>query len=223
MAHFFPSDSWVKALMEDLNNSEAYAEAAKIIRSGAHGKVLSAVFRRIAATPLASWENWLQTEERSGLCPLDLHIHDSDFILYAFGAPKSVTSRGAGFEAGRLDHIISCFDYGDGALIAAEGSWIHADGYGFEMSFNVSMEKATLACGPDLKMRLCERDGGTKEIEVPPGDGYGLELAHFVDCIATGETPLSDGRSGLRIVKILEAAHESMASDGSPVKIEPMR
>jgi putative sterol carrier protein len=29
MASKFPSDEWVKALMEDLNKSEAYAEAAK--------------------------------------------------------------------------------------------------------------------------------------------------------------------------------------------------
>ncbi len=29
MAYAFPSDAWVKALMEDLNKSEAYAEAAK--------------------------------------------------------------------------------------------------------------------------------------------------------------------------------------------------
>ena len=29
MAIRFPSDAWIKALMEDLNKSEAYAEAAK--------------------------------------------------------------------------------------------------------------------------------------------------------------------------------------------------
>ena len=29
MAYQFPSDAWIKALMEDLNKSEAYAEAAK--------------------------------------------------------------------------------------------------------------------------------------------------------------------------------------------------
>lgn len=29
MAYKFPSDAWVKALMQDLNNSAAYAEAAK--------------------------------------------------------------------------------------------------------------------------------------------------------------------------------------------------
>jgi putative sterol carrier protein len=29
MAHKFPSDAWIKALMDDLNKSAAYAEAAK--------------------------------------------------------------------------------------------------------------------------------------------------------------------------------------------------
>ena len=29
MTYSFPSDAWIKALMEDLNQSEAYAEAAK--------------------------------------------------------------------------------------------------------------------------------------------------------------------------------------------------
>jgi putative sterol carrier protein len=29
MAHRFPSDAWVKALMEELNKSDSYAEAAK--------------------------------------------------------------------------------------------------------------------------------------------------------------------------------------------------
>jgi putative sterol carrier protein len=29
MAIFFPSDPWIKALMEDLNNSQAYLDAAK--------------------------------------------------------------------------------------------------------------------------------------------------------------------------------------------------
>jgi predicted dehydrogenase len=54
-------------------------------------------------------------------------------------------------------------------------------------------------------------------------EALAVEAQHFVDCIATGETPLSDGRAGLRIVKILEAAHDSMASNGTPVAIAPMR
>jgi predicted dehydrogenase len=39
-----------------------------------------------------------------------------------------------------------------------------------------------------------------------------LECQHFVDCIRTGETPRSDGRQGLRVVRALEAAQRSMST-----------
>lgn len=37
-----------------------------------------------------------------------------------------------------------------------------------------------------------------------------LEDAHFVDSILTNSTPLTDGRSGLRVVQVLEAAQRSL-------------
>ncbi len=39
-----------------------------------------------------------------------------------------------------------------------------------------------------------------------------IECQHFVDCIRTGETPRSDGRQGLRVVRTLEAAQRSMTA-----------
>lgn len=51
-------------------------------------------------------------------------------------------------------------------------------------------------------------------------EALAVEAAHFVDCISTGATPLSDGRVGLRIVRMLEAAHESMAQNGRPIDID---
>jgi predicted dehydrogenase len=42
------------------------------------------------------------------------------------------------------------------------------------------------------------------------------EAAHFVECVSTGSEPLTSARSGLRVVRILEAATESLRS-GSPV------
>jgi predicted dehydrogenase len=39
-----------------------------------------------------------------------------------------------------------------------------------------------------------------------------VEVAHFVDCVLGGKRPITDGRSGLRIVRILEAANASLAS-----------
>jgi predicted dehydrogenase len=41
------------------------------------------------------------------------------------------------------------------------------------------------------------------------------ELTYFVDCIAHGETPMNDGKAGLRVVKMLEAASESVRRRGA--------
>jgi predicted dehydrogenase len=46
-----------------------------------------------------------------------------------------------------------------------------------------------------------------------------VEAEHFVGCIRTGSTPESDGLAGLRIVRILEAASESLANQGVPVAV----
>ncbi|MBW4619763.1 MAG: Gfo/Idh/MocA family oxidoreductase [Cyanosarcina radialis HA8281-LM2] len=45
------------------------------------------------------------------------------------------------------------------------------------------------------------------------------EGAHFVDCIRTGDRPITDGHAGLRVLRILEAATESMKQHGKLVKL----
>src|SRR5690606_33153898 len=40
------------------------------------------------------------------------------------------------------------------------------------------------------------------------------ECRHFAESIRTGTDPLSDGRSGLRVVQLLEAADKSLQRDG---------
>ena len=41
---------------------------------------------------------------------------------------------------------------------------------------------------------------------------------HFVDCIRNGTTPLTCGRHGLELVRILEAASASLKAQGAPIK-----
>jgi predicted dehydrogenase len=41
------------------------------------------------------------------------------------------------------------------------------------------------------------------------------ELAYFVECISNNQEPLNDGCAGLRVVKMLEAASESLGKRGS--------
>src|SRR2546423_7302135 len=43
------------------------------------------------------------------------------------------------------------------------------------------------------------------------------ELAYFVECISNGNAPFNDGMAGLRVVKMLEAANESLSKRGALV------
>jgi predicted dehydrogenase len=43
------------------------------------------------------------------------------------------------------------------------------------------------------------------------------ELSYFVDCVSKGQEPFNDGCAGLRVVKMLEAATESLSKRGSLV------
>ncbi len=45
------------------------------------------------------------------------------------------------------------------------------------------------------------------------------EGLHFINCIKKGESPITDGKVGLRVVKILEAATQSMKNQGQLVPL----
>jgi predicted dehydrogenase len=182
-----------------------YVVAREIVRSRKYGRVISACFRRFSGTPIWSWQNWLQDPKKSGLCALDLHIHDADFILYCFGKPKSVASHAAGFKKGRVDHIFTSYDYGRGRLVAAEGAWEYAGDFPFSMSFVIAMEKATLEFAPDQALTLRRPKGKAKRLKVPQGDGYGPELAHFVECITKNRpSEIAPPESAMESVKLVE-------------------
>jgi predicted dehydrogenase len=45
------------------------------------------------------------------------------------------------------------------------------------------------------------------------------ELSYFVECVSSGEEPFNNGHAGLRVVKMLEAASESMNQKGALVQL----
>ncbi len=47
-----------------------------------------------------------------------------------------------------------------------------------------------------------------------------LELEHFAESVLTGQSPLSDGVSGARVVSVIEAAQQSLRNGGTAVEIE---
>ncbi|AKG23980.1 Gfo/Idh/MocA family protein [Calothrix sp. 336/3] len=46
------------------------------------------------------------------------------------------------------------------------------------------------------------------------------EGLHFIDCITKGDRPITDGQAGLQVVKILEAATQSMKNQGQLVELD---
>jgi predicted dehydrogenase len=68
-------------------------------------------------------------------------------------------------------------------------------------------------------MRIGYRTGDMWAPQLPIREALHAVVAHFVDCVSTGRAPFTDGQAGLRIVRLLEAATESMASQGRLVPV----
>jgi predicted dehydrogenase len=67
--------------------------------------------------------------------------------------------------------------------------------------------------------QLTYRSGDMVAPRLDAAEPLGLELADFARAIHSGEAPRSDGRLGVEIARILEAAHASLASSGTPVAL----
>jgi len=74
---------------------------------------------------------------------------------------------------------------------------------------------------PDLygEFRLVTRFGDVHIPNLPTTEPLRAECAHFVECIRTGQRPISDGVDGYRVVRMLEAAQQSMQRDGLPMQL----
>jgi UDP-2-acetamido-3-amino-2,3-dideoxy-glucuronate N-acetyltransferase len=51
-------------------------------------------------------------------------------------------------------------------------------------------------------------------IAVKPGEPLEAELAHFLECVVTGAKPRTDGREGVRVLRVVDAAEACLARDG---------
>ncbi len=65
------------------------------------------------------------------------------------------------------------------------------------------------------------RSGDMWAPHLEPVEALRVELGYFLDCIKTNQTPLNDGLAGLRVVKMLEAASQSLRNRGAAVQVEP--
>jgi predicted dehydrogenase len=190
-----------------------YEYARDAVRSGIYGKPIAASLRRYSALPGWSPDSWFADEARSGGQPLDLHIHDTDYVHHVFGMPESVTT----VADPQQTYMATQYHYKGGPAIVAESTWRMAQGFSFEMSFVVVLEKATILY--DLTRTPMFRVIPETAVILPPGDGYSREIDHFARAVA-GEavesviTPF-EARETIRLV----LAEKQSAREGKPITL----
>lgn len=168
-----------------------YAYIKKAVESNKYGKILSGTMSRIGCCPIWSFENWMMDESKSGMIPYDVHIHDLDFIVYTFGAPKKATARR--HKSDVADYLNVIYDF-DGFFINVEAAWYNAPKFPFGFTFIFEFEKATLAYkggnfyvydnqGGITDITPGKADANTGDIGLPSTNGYEEELRYFFNCV----------------------------------------
>lgn len=164
-----------------------YVKLKEFYDKKTYGKLLCGTMLRLGNMPRWSWDNWMQDEKRSGFVPFDLHIHDLDFMVYAFGAPKKHSLSRICLE--NQDHIALRYYYDD-FYINAESCWSWAPAP-FKASFRFCFEEAVVVF--DGTMTVYENSGNvitlsseadsSGVINLPQTDAYSDELEYFKNCV----------------------------------------
>jgi predicted dehydrogenase len=194
---FWPGWSWLKPAIEEKT----------------YGPVLAARFRRVAEPPGWGRENYFKGTQSGGAL-LDLHIHDTDFVQFCFGRPRSVFSTGLSKFSGAIDHVVTQYQFDSGALVSAEGSWLVTPGGGFNMAYTVHFEDAMadydFARGAEA-LKLVVRGKRPRVIKCTGPDGYVRELQYMLQCVLTGKAPtIVTAGDALTAVEICEAEEQSV-------------
>jgi predicted dehydrogenase len=156
---------------------------------------------------------------------LDLMIHDIDLSLAAVRSPvRAVEGTGVPILSRKVDIANARITFESGAVANLTASRVSKektrkirffcqDSY---ISIDCLSRKAELY-RKGLPASAADRDGTWEETVIAPGilrrviaappelEPLRLELEHFLNCVASGATPIVDGRAGLRA---MEVAHK---------------
>lgn len=152
--------------------------------------------------------------------------HDISMILSLIGAePNQVSAVGAGylrqvvadittthlgFPGGENAHIfvswLHPFKEQKLVVVCEDGMVVFDDGEPWESKVLLYPHKINWRQGEPLPSKA-----EAVPVEVAPREPLKVECGHFLDCVASGATPRTDGREGLRVLRVLQAAENSMA------------
>lgn len=172
-----------------------YEFLKELYDSKKYGNLLSGYMNRICGFPGWSWDGWMKDRTRSGHVPFDLHIHDLDFCVYAFGAPENYQAHRT--QPPGQDAVSITYEY-PGFFITAESAWYDAP-YPFEAGYRFQFEEAVVTykggkCMVYQKDRTvidlsAEAEGDTGSINLPTTNAYAAEINYFADCVIADRAP----------------------------------
>lgn len=167
--------------------------------------------------------------------------HDISSVLYLVGKePSDVAARGQSYlQPGIEDVVFLSLNFSDKSMAHVHVSWL--DPHKIRKITVVGSKK--MAVFDDIesteKLRIydkCAEQNGEYnsfaeyitlrfgDITIPHlkvEEPLRLECQHFLECIRDRKQPISDGRDGLRVVKVLDAAQRSLKQNGIPIAVEP--
>ena len=196
-----------------------YVVLTEYISKKSLGDLLLLKLQRLSPTPTWTWNNWVLDSKKSLSAALDLHIHDTDYILNICGKPKAVSSVGLkGVVSQGVDHIHTGYIYAGGPKVSAEGGWAYVANYPFRMAFNALFEKGAIEYDSmNCKMKVYEKGRPAITPVLPKGDGYLREIQYFLKCVETDRCPSivtpKEARESLRIT----LAEINSMENGKPV------
>jgi predicted dehydrogenase len=170
----------------------------------------------------------------------DLAVHDFSILDYVLGEhPVAVSASGTNHFPGTPENLayITLF-YASGAIAHANVSWlapvkvrqifvggskkmIAYDDLEPSEKIRIYDKGVSFTDDPNqiYQMRVGYRTGDMWAPKLDVTEALQVEGAHFVDCIERGDTPRTDGRLGLRVVELIEAATSSMRGQGETMYV----
>lgn len=170
----------------------------------------------------------------------DLAVHDISIIRYILNEmPVAVSATGAYHVAGtpaNMAHITlffqsSCIAHVNvnwlspvkirQTLIGGSSKMIVYDDLEATEKIKMYDKGITVSRAEEAahQFRIGYRAGDMWAPHLSVKEALQTEAEHFIDCVRTGTSPISNGATGLQVVEILEAASRSIAAQGSPIPL----
>ncbi len=164
--------------------------------------------------------------------------HDISILLYLLGSlPLSVSARGATYVSEKIEDVVFVLlTFPNNVVAHIHASWL--DPSKTRQMTLVGSEKMIVYDDVDSEAKLKIYDKGVYkrgtaygefQLKVHAGDilipkvdmtePLKNECGHFVECIREHKQPVTDAEDGLRVVRVLEAAQQSLEQNGAPVTL----